>query len=73
VDLRPGLLVAVELLSAAPWRRVLRHTSYDIRNPNQVTIFAYLTGAMMAAGVVAPAKRMSFFIRRNTDYSPQGL
>jgi hypothetical protein len=40
---------------------------------NEVAIFAYPAGAMMAAGVMAPAKRMAFFIHRNTDYSGAGL
>jgi hypothetical protein len=44
-----------------------------VGNPNQVTIFAYLSGAMMVNGAVAPAKRMGFFIHRNTDYNDNGL
>jgi hypothetical protein len=37
-----------------------------------MTIFAYASGAMMAGGVVAPAKRMGFFIHRDTVYGPDG-
>jgi hypothetical protein len=44
-----------------------------VGHPEQVTIFAYPAGAMMVGGFVAPAKRMSFFIHRNTDYSPDGI
>ena len=32
-----------------------------------------LRGAPMVGGATAPAKRMGFFIHRNTDYSPAGL
>jgi hypothetical protein len=28
---------------------------------------------MMAGGVAAPAKRMSFFIHRDTQYGPDGV
>jgi hypothetical protein len=38
----------------------------------EVTIFAYDKGAMMTGGP-APAKRMGFFIHRNTSYSADGL
>jgi hypothetical protein len=38
----------------------------------QAAIFAYDRGAMMV-GLAAPAKRMGFFIHRDTDYSPDGL
>jgi hypothetical protein len=38
----------------------------------QAAIFAYDRGAMMI-GLPAPAKRMGFFIHRDTDYSPDGL
>jgi hypothetical protein len=38
----------------------------------QAAIFAYDSGAMMV-GLPAPAKRMGFFIHRDTDYSPDGL
>jgi hypothetical protein len=44
-----------------------------VGQPNQVAIFAYPAGAMMVGGNVAPAKRMSFFIHRNTNYSPDGV
>jgi len=37
--------------------------------PKQAAIFAYTTGAMMV-GLAAPAKRVGFFIHRDTDYSP---
>ena len=29
--------------------------------------------AAMVGGFTAPAKRMAFFIHRNTDYSPDGI
>jgi hypothetical protein len=38
----------------------------------QAAIFAYDSGAMMV-GLPAPAKRMGFFIHRDTDYSADGL
>jgi hypothetical protein len=44
-----------------------------VGNATQVTIFAYAAGATMVNGVVAPAKRMGFFIHRNTDYNANGL
>jgi hypothetical protein len=40
--------------------------------PNDVGIYAYQKGDMMAGGFPAPAKRMAFFIHRDTDYSDQG-
>jgi hypothetical protein len=43
-----------------------------VGQPKQAAIFAYDTGAMMV-GLAAPAKRMGFFIHRDTDYSPDGL
>jgi hypothetical protein len=43
-----------------------------VGSPTEMTIFAYAAGAMMANGVVAPAKRMGFFIHRDTQYSPDG-
>jgi hypothetical protein len=43
-----------------------------VGHPTEVTIFAYAAGAMMVNGA-APAKRMGFFIHRNTSYSPDGL
>jgi hypothetical protein len=43
-----------------------------VGQPSQVTIFAYPAGATMIGGVVAPAKRMGFFIHRDADYSDNG-
>jgi hypothetical protein len=43
-----------------------------VGQPKQAAIFAYGAGAMMV-GLSAPAKRMGFFIHRDTDYSPDGL
>ena len=43
-----------------------------VGQPKQTAIFAYDSGAMMV-GLPAPAKRMGFFIHRDTDYSPDGL
>jgi hypothetical protein len=43
-----------------------------VGQPTQITIFAYAAGAMMV-GQVAPAKRMGFFIHRNTNYSGDGI
>jgi hypothetical protein len=43
-----------------------------VGHPDEVAIFAYAAGATMASGT-APAKRMGFFIHRNTDYSADGL
>jgi hypothetical protein len=43
-----------------------------VGQPRQAAIFAYDSGAQMV-GVAAPAKRMGFFIHRDTDYSPDGL
>jgi hypothetical protein len=43
-----------------------------VGQPKQAAIFAYDSGAMMV-GLTAPAKRMGFFIHRDTDYSPDGL
>jgi hypothetical protein len=40
---------------------------------NEAAIFAYPAHAMMAGGFAAPAKRMGFFIHRDTDYSPEGI
>jgi hypothetical protein len=44
-----------------------------VGNARQAAIFAYPAKAMMAGGAVAPAKRMGFFIHRDTDYSPDGI
>jgi hypothetical protein len=43
-----------------------------VGQPKQAAIFAYDAGAMMV-GLPAPARRMGFFIHRDTDYSPDGL
>lgn len=43
-----------------------------VGNAKEVGIFAYDKGAAMVMGT-APAKRMAFFIHRNTDYSADGL
>jgi hypothetical protein len=43
-----------------------------VGQPKQAAIFAYDKGAMMV-GLTAPARRMGFFIHRDTDYSPDGL
>lgn len=43
-----------------------------VGHADEVGIFAYPAGATMVNGV-APAKRMAFFIHRNTDYSADGL
>jgi hypothetical protein len=43
-----------------------------VGNAGADAIFAYPKGATMAGGFAAPAKRMAFFIHRNTDYSPDG-
>ena len=43
-----------------------------VGHADQVGIFAYAKGAMMV-GMTAPAKRMGFFIHRNTNYSPDGI
>jgi hypothetical protein len=43
-----------------------------VGHPTEVAIFAYAAGAPMVMGT-APAKRMSFFIHRNTSYSAEGL
>jgi hypothetical protein len=43
-----------------------------VGNPKESAIFAYPAGAMMV-GLTAPAKRMGFFIHRDTDYSPDGV
>ena len=43
-----------------------------VGHADEVAIFAYAAGATMANGT-APAKRMGFFIHRNTDYSPDGV
>jgi hypothetical protein len=40
--------------------------------PFDVGIYAYQKGDLMANGFPAPAKRMAFFIHRDTDYSQQG-
>jgi hypothetical protein len=42
-----------------------------VGHADEVAIFAYAAGAAMATGT-APAKRMGFFIHRNTDYSADG-
>jgi hypothetical protein len=44
-----------------------------VGNAKQSAIFAYPAGAAMVGGAVAPAKRMGFFIHRDTDYSPDGI
>jgi hypothetical protein len=44
-----------------------------VGHPTEITIFAYAAGAQMVGGAVAPAKRMGFFIHRNTSYSPDGI
>jgi hypothetical protein len=44
-----------------------------VGNAKEIAIFAYDAGAMMVGGFAAPAKRMGFFIHRNTDYSPDGV
>jgi hypothetical protein len=44
-----------------------------VGNPKQSAIFAYPAGAKMVGGAVAPAKRMGFFIHRDTDYSADGI
>jgi hypothetical protein len=44
-----------------------------VGHPDEITIFAYAAGAPMIGGATAPAKRMGFFIHRNTNYSPEGL
>jgi hypothetical protein len=44
-----------------------------VGKPAQIGIFAYPAGATMVGGAVAPAKRMGFFIHRNTNYSPDGI
>jgi len=44
-----------------------------IGKPNEAAIFAYAAGAAMIDGFKAPAKRMGFFIHRDTDYSPDGI
>jgi hypothetical protein len=40
--------------------------------PNQVAIYYYNSGQMMATGT-APAKRVGYFIHRDTDFSPDGI
>jgi hypothetical protein len=40
--------------------------------PTQVAIYYYSSGQMMATGT-APAKRVGFFIHRDTDLSPDGI
>jgi hypothetical protein len=40
--------------------------------PTQLTIFAYDAGAAMVGGVKAPAKRLGFFIHRDTDLNANG-
>jgi hypothetical protein len=44
-----------------------------IGKANESAIFAYPAGAKMIGGAVAPAKRMGFFIHRDTDYSADGI
>jgi hypothetical protein len=44
-----------------------------VGHADEITIFAYAAGAPMVGGSTAPAKRMGFFIHRNTNYSPDGL
>jgi hypothetical protein len=44
-----------------------------VGHPEEITIFAYAAGAPMVGGFSAPAKRMGFFIHRNTNYSPDGI
>jgi hypothetical protein len=44
-----------------------------VGHADEIGIFAYAAGATMVGGAVAPAKRMGFFIHRNTDYSPDGI
>jgi hypothetical protein len=43
-----------------------------VGHADQAAIFAYPAGAMMIGGVVAPAKRMGFFIHRDADYGDNG-
>ncbi len=44
-----------------------------IGKSDEAAIFAYAVGATMIDGFIAPAKRMGFFIHRDTDYSPDGI
>jgi len=44
-----------------------------VGHADEITIFAYPAGSTMVGGAVAPAKRMGFFIHRNTNYSPDGI
>jgi hypothetical protein len=44
-----------------------------VGSPKEITIFAYAKGAAMAQGLPAPAKRMGFFIHRDTQYGPDGV
>jgi hypothetical protein len=43
-----------------------------VGNPAQLTIFAYDAGAMMVGGAKAAAKRLGFFIHRDTDLNANG-
>ena len=43
-----------------------------VGQPRQAAIVAYDRGDMMV-GLPAPAKRMGFFIHRDTDYGPDGI
>jgi hypothetical protein len=43
-----------------------------VGSAGDVGIYAYKKGDMMAGGYAAPAKRMAFFIHRDTDYSDAG-
>jgi hypothetical protein len=50
-----------------------RNIATVVGHPDEITIFAYAAGDPMVGTAVAPAKRMGFFIHRNTDYSPDGV
>lgn len=44
-----------------------------VGNAKEAAIFAYDTNVAMVGGATAPAKRMGFFIHRDTDYSDDGI
>jgi hypothetical protein len=50
-----------------------RNIATIVGHPDEIAIFAYAAGASMVNGTVAPARRMGFFIHRNTSYSADGL
>ena len=46
-----------------------------VGQPNRLTIFGYDAGALMAAGMTAPARRVGSFVRyaRNAAFTDDGM